>query len=105
MVHETYALRGVEVTLAGTVEARDGVLTLTAEGRRPLIELVPLGPGQKIQWDQATAGPAPVEPNEAAAYSMLIRSRRMAGAQRLTVTGPITQTEATYRIQVRLAEL
>jgi galactose oxidase len=104
LVHETYALRGVEVTVTGTIEARDGVLTLTAEGQRPAVELLPLGPGQKVQWDQAAAAPAQVEPNEAAAYSMLIRSRRLAGAQPVTVTGPITQTEAVYRMQVRLIE-
>jgi hypothetical protein len=104
LVHETYALRGVEVTVTGTVEALDGVLTLTAEGQRPAVELLPLGPGQKVQWDQAAAAPAQAEPNEAAAYSMLIRSRRMAGPQPVTVTGPITQTEAVYRMQVRLIE-
>jgi hypothetical protein len=104
LVHETYALRGVEVSVTGTVEARDGVLTLTAEGQRPAVELLPLGPGQKVQWDQAAAAPAEAEPNEVAAYSMLVRSRRMAGAQRVTVTGPITQTEAVYRMQVRLIE-
>jgi len=104
MVHDTYALRGVEVTVTGTVEALDGVLTLTAEGQRPAVELLPLGPGQKVQWDQAATAPAHVEPDEAAAYSMLIRARRMAGAQPVTVTGPITQAEAVYRLQVRLIE-
>jgi galactose oxidase len=80
LVHDTYALRGVEVTATGTVEARNGVLTLMAEGQRPAVELLPLDPGQKVQWDRIAAAPAQVEPNEAAAYSMLIRSRRMAGA-------------------------
>jgi hypothetical protein len=50
------------------------------------------------------AAPAQVEPNEAAAYSMLIRSRRMAGARPATVTGPISQTGSVYRMQVRLVE-
>ena len=31
----TYLLRGVEVTLNGTVDAREGVLVLAGEGRRP----------------------------------------------------------------------
>ncbi|MGD0938021.1 MAG: galactose oxidase-like domain-containing protein [Streptosporangiaceae bacterium] len=53
MVHQTYELRGVEVTLTGTIEARNDVLVLAGEGRRPPVELVPLDPGGKIQWDPA----------------------------------------------------
>jgi galactose oxidase len=104
MVDQAYVLRGVEVTLNGAIEARDGVLMLAAEGRRPLVELAPLDSGGKIQWDPATSGPRPIEPGEAEAYNTLTRSPGAAGARPLTVTGPLNQTGVGYRLQVRLVE-
>jgi hypothetical protein len=41
MVHQTYQLRGVEVTLTGTIEMQDDVLVLIGEGCRPPVELAP----------------------------------------------------------------
>ena len=104
MVHQTYQLRGVEVTLTGTIAARNDVFVLAGEGRRPSVELVPLDPGGKIQWDPAARGPQAAEPGEAAAYDTLTRSATVAGARPLTVTGPLHQTPAGYRLQVRLLE-
>jgi len=104
MVHQAYELRGVEVTLIGTIEARNGVFVLAGEGRRPAVQLVPLGPGSKIQRDPATQGPQAAEPGEAGAYGALARSARAAGARPLTITGPLHQTQAGYRLQVRLVE-
>jgi hypothetical protein len=104
MVHQTYELRGVEVTLTGTIEARNGVFVLDGEGRRPPVELVPLDPGGKIQRDPAAQGPQAAEPAEAGAYDTLTRSAGAAGARPLTVTGPLHQTQAGYRLQVRLVE-
>ncbi len=104
MVHQTYELRGVEVTLTGTIEARNGVFVLDGEGRRPPVELVALDPGGKIQRDPAAQGPQAAEPAEAGAYDTLTRSAGAAGARPLTVTGPLHQTQAGYRLQVRLVE-
>jgi hypothetical protein len=104
MVHQAYVLRGVEVTLTGTVEVRDGVFVLAGEGRRPPVELAPLAPGGKLQWDPAAGGPQVAEPGETAAYNTLARSPGAAGARPLTVTGPLQQTAAGYRLQVRLVE-
>jgi galactose oxidase len=104
MVHQTYALRGFEVTLNGTIETRDGVLLLAGEGRKPPVELAPLAPGGKIQWDPAASGPQPAEPGEASAYDTLARSSGATDARRLTVTGPLQQTGAGYRLQVRVVE-
>jgi galactose oxidase len=104
MVHDTYLLRGAEVTLNGTVEARDGVLVLAGEGRRPPVTLTPLGPGRKVQWDRAATSPEPLRESEAAAYSMLLRSSQRPPAGRVTVTGPLSQTQAGYLLQVRLVE-
>jgi hypothetical protein len=104
MVHQTYELRGVEVTLTGTIEARNDAFVLAGEGRRPPVELVPLDPGGKIQWDTAAQGPQAAEPAEAGAYDTLTRSAGAVGARPLTVTGPLRQTQAAYRLQVRLVE-
>jgi galactose oxidase len=104
MVHATYLLRGVEVSLTGTVEAPDGAPMLAGEGRRPPVELAPLGPGEKIQWDRAAGRPEPAGPGEAAAYDTLTRSLAATGARRLTVTGPLEQAPDGYRLQVRLVE-
>jgi hypothetical protein len=104
MVHQTYELRGVEVTLTGTIEARNDAFVLADEGRRPPVELLPLAPGGKIQWDPATRGPQAAEPGEAGAYDTLTRSAGAVGVRPLTVTGPLHQTQAGYRLQVRLVE-
>ena len=101
MVRDTYLMRGVEVSLKGTVEARDDVLVMVAEGRRPSVELAPLDPGEKIQWDRAAGRPEPVTPSEGAAYHTLTHSSQAARTQQLTVTGPLLQTEAGYRLKVR----
>ena len=103
-VHQTYELRGVEVTLTGTIEARNEVFVLAGAGRRPAVELVPLDPGGKIQWDTAAQGPQAADPAEAGAYDTLTRSAGAVGARPLTVTGPLQQTQAAYRLQVRLVE-
>jgi hypothetical protein len=104
MVDQTYELRGVEVTLTGTIEARNDVFVLAAEGRRPPVELVPLDPGAKIQWDPEARGPQAADPGEAAAYDTLIRSAGAVGSRPLTVTGPLHQTQAGYQLQVRLVD-
>ena len=104
MVHQAYELRGVEVTLTGTIEARNQVLVLAGEGRRPPVELVALDPGGKIQWDPAARGPQAADPAEAGAYGTLTRAAGAVGARPLTVTGPLHQTQAAYRLQVRLVE-
>jgi hypothetical protein len=93
------------VTLTGAVEAQDGVFVLAGDGRRPAVELVPLEPGGKIQWDPAAQAPEAVEPAEAGAYDTLTGAARDVGAKQLTVTGPLRLTGAGYQLQVRLVEL
>jgi galactose oxidase len=104
MVHQTYRLRGVEVTLTGPLEARNDVIVLAGVGRRPPVELVPLDPGGKIQWDPATQGPQAAEPSETDAYDILTRSAGAVGSRPLTVTGPLHQTPTGYQLQVRLTD-
>ena len=104
MVHQTYRLRGVEVTLTGLLEARNDVHMLAGAGRRPPVELVPLDPGGKVQWDPATQNPQAAEPRETDAYDVLTRSAGAVGSRPLTVTGPLHQTPAGYQLQVRLTD-
>ena len=104
MVRQAYQLRGVEVTLTGTIEERNDVLVLAGDGRRPPVELAPLNPQGKIQWDPAAHGPQGAEPDETGAYGELARSAGSAGARPLTVTGPLHQAQTGYRLQVRLIE-
>lgn len=104
MVQQAYNLRGVEVTLTGTIEARNDMFVLAGKDRRPPVELTPLDPEGKIQWDPAANGPQVAQPAEAGAYGRLTRLAGTGGARPLTVTGPLHQTPAGYRLQVRLFE-
>jgi hypothetical protein len=77
------------------------MLVMVAEGRRPSVERAPLDPGDKIQWDRAAARPEPVTPSESAAHNTLTHSSQAARTRQLTVTGPLLQTAAGYRLKVR----
>ncbi len=103
IVNGTYELHGVEVKLQGVIEERDGQLSLAASGRRPSVQLAPLTPTDKIQWNRLAGIPKPLEDGEALAYERLAAaSRDLADGRPVTVTGPLKQTDAGYRLQVRL---
>lgn len=104
MVHDTYLLRGVEVTLNGTVEIREGMLVLAGHGHGPPVMLAPLEPGHKVQWDRGAASGQPLPESEAAAYSLLRRSSQRPNGHRVTITGPLSQTRDGYLLHVRLAD-
>jgi len=103
IVDGRYVLRGLEVTLQGVIEERDGQLFLTASGPRPRVLLGPLAAADKIQWNRAAGVPKPLEEAEALAYERLAAaSRDLADGQQVSVTGPLKQTDAGYQLQVRL---
>jgi hypothetical protein len=103
MVNMSYVLRGVEVTLGGALEARDGELLLTGDSARPSVQLAPLAPRDKIQWDVSAGRPEPLKPSEAEAYERLAsQSKNLAHGQRVTITGPLQQTDTGYELKVRL---
>jgi galactose oxidase len=104
MVNESYLLRGVEVTLEGPVEGHDGTLVLQLDGSGRSVELAPLEGTEKIQWDRPRRQPQPVEREEAAAYDALAALALTTSPLRVTVTGPLHQTEMGYRLHVRLVE-
>jgi hypothetical protein len=100
ILNGTYVLRGVEVTLDGTVEVRDGELLLAATRERPAVRLRPIDPASKLQWDASAHAPRPLEPEEASAYSRLASSV-VETATAAVVTGPLTETPSGYELRVR----
>jgi galactose oxidase len=104
-VNGTYELRGVEVTLQGGIEEREGKLYLAGNEQRPPVELVPLAAADKIQLNRAAGAPKALEEGEALAYERLAAAaKELAHGQQVSVIGPLTQTEAGYRLHVRLFE-
>jgi galactose oxidase len=102
IVNGRYELRGVEVTLQGGIEEREGQLFLAGSGQRPPVQLAPLAAADKIQWDHAAQTPKPLDAGEALAYERLTTAfRDLADGQQVTVTGPLKQTEEGYQLQVR----
>jgi len=72
-------------------------------GDRPPVQLAPLT--EKIQWDHLAGSPKPVREHEVRAYDdLVVRYQDAAGAGPVTVTGPLTQTDGEYHLQVRLLE-
>ena len=103
MVRQTYELRGVEVTLTGTVEARNDVLVLAGKAADLQLSWSPSTP-REDPVESGSARPEAAEPDEVASYDTLTRSTGVVDARPLTVTGPLHQTQAGYRLQVRLVE-
>jgi galactose oxidase len=103
IVNGTYEMRGVEVTLQGGIEARDGQLFLAGSGQRPSVQLAPLPATDKIQWNHTIRDRKPLEGDEALAYERLAAaSRNLPDGQSVTVTGPLKQTDVGYQLHVRL---
>ena len=103
IVNGTYELRGVEVTLRGMIEKRDGDLFLAAAGRRPGVALAPLTLDVKIQWNHTHQSRKPLEPGEAAAYKELAAMfDQLPSNQQVTITGPLEEANEGYRLHVRL---
>lgn len=96
IVHGSYVLRGVEVELRGPLDAQGDLLFVAAAGQR--VQLVPLAPEDKIQWDRTAGAPRPLEPDEASAYEQLASASRDG---EVSVTGPLRQTDEGYRLEVR----
>jgi hypothetical protein len=104
IVNGTYEMRGVEVTVRGSIYQDDGQYFLTGTGRRPPVRLAPLA--EKIQWDHLARSLKPPQEQEVRAYDNLIAWHQEAGdAEPVTVTGPLTQTDGEYHLHVRLLEV
>jgi galactose oxidase len=101
VANESYVLRGIEVTLTGTVESRGDELFLGAGDGRRSVRLAPLDPADKVQWDRPSRAPQPVSPEEAAARARLVTEAAQADAGPVTVTGPLRQAGADFTLEVR----
>ena len=92
----SYAFRGIELTVDGTVERRgDEVVLLSAY--RPPIRLHPLEPGEELAWDLTERRPRPATDEERAAYTRL--ADRI--GHTVQVTGPATKSGADWSLAVR----
>jgi hypothetical protein len=106
----SYAVRGIEVTLTGSLEQSDGQIWLSATADRPAVRLAPIDPGNKVQWDFATKAPLPLASEEASAYARLLQAfagraapaaNAVAGTVTGTVTGPLLKGEHGFHVEVR----
>lgn len=95
----SYAFRGIELTLDGTIEQRAGQLLLV--GRYPTgIRLRPLRSGDELAWDLATRRPRPATAAERDAHR---RATHMVGTA-ARVTGPATVRDGQWTLAVRVVE-
>lgn len=63
-------------------------------------------PGQRFQRDVSAGRPEPLKPGEAEAYERLAaQSKNLAHGQRVTITGPLQQTDPGYELKVRLFKI
>jgi len=102
VANDSYVLRGVEVTLRGTVTASHGLLVLEGNDTRPDIVLAPLEATHKVQWDIVSRASWPMTPDEADAYERL--SALVAGTAEgaaVEATGPLKKNGDEYYLEVR----
>jgi hypothetical protein len=103
VVNQSYRLRGVEMSLTGTVSAQGGGLVLDAAGLRPPVQLVAMVAADKIQWDNAAGAPKALDPQEAGAFASLsAQVANPTSRTAVTVTGPLKETAAGFQLEVRL---
>jgi galactose oxidase len=103
IANASYSLRGIELTLSGTIEEIDGLLRLLGNQTRPSVLLSPLDAANKVQWDFATKANWPLEPDEANAYARLnqiLRDLKRRDSS-ITVTGTLLKNESGFFLEVR----
>lgn len=102
IVNGTYEMRGVEVTLKGSITMEGDRLILERRGDRPTLFLTPIQAYEKVQWNHRERERKPLEPSEAGAYATLVAAVAALAPERdVTLTGPLKRLEAGYELQVR----
>jgi hypothetical protein len=99
LVGESYIFRGVELTIEGTVEVKEGKLFLQSEAFPKALALGPLE--HKLQWNylkSAARGPEDVE--RSAFQQLQAEGKRSAGGVKVRVTGPF-RTSPNAILEVR----
>jgi galactose oxidase len=103
IVNGRYEWRGVEMTLTGVVEGRDGSLSLAGSENGPAVRLARLTAAERIQFDTSAPVLQPLQAGEARAYDNLAAAvKTMPAGQHVTVTGPLDETSSGYVLHVRL---
>ena len=96
----SYTFRGVEVTLAGRVQADNGQLFLAGTDQRPAVRLAQMGEGDLVQ--RRTAGDGnqqKLTDEERRAYSEVRRLEQNPSVGRLSVTGPLIKDSDGYTLK------
>jgi galactose oxidase len=102
----SYDFRGVEVTIAGSLLKRDGILQLTGPSFDAPVELRSLEQGVKLQWDYHARKVKDLTSDERDAYRELeTRYQDLGGGDgSIRVTGPLTKTDTGWILYVRKFE-
>jgi galactose oxidase len=100
-VDDAYTFRGVEVTIKGLVDEKDGRLTVRAPGLQEVVTLGPLQ--QKLQWNFKKRSFRQPEPDERDAHRDLVLKKKTAHGKAFSVevTGPIRRTDQGVVLEVR----
>ncbi len=103
MSNGSHVFRGVEVTVTGLIETREGgSLVMDGNDTRPPLLLAPMDAADKIQWDVAAGVPKPLDALEADASLRLLEAVQKAGGSlQSTVTGPLRKSGDVYVLEVR----
>jgi galactose oxidase len=102
----SYVMRGIEVTVTGTVTDHLAKLTLAGTATRPDLVLAPLQASDKIQWDITTRANMPMTADEESAFARLSSAlaKEPAGAT-VQVIGPLKKDGAAFFLEVREFEV
>jgi hypothetical protein len=97
---KSYVLRGIEISLAGSLRRSNGQLELAAG--RAVVKLGPLNPANIVQWNRQERAPQAASPTEIAAYTSLSAHGGLASDDEpLIVTGPLLRVEEETTLEVR----
>jgi len=98
----SYLFRGVEVSIAGTIEQRASDMVMLGTEDRPPVLLAPLQAADKIQWNHKAGVVQPLQEGEQLAYQWLVDQMQGGSAPFVaTVTGPLRKGERGYVLYVR----
>ena len=104
VVNGSYRLRGVEVTLSGSIAVHDHGVFLELDGTAgpPQLRLGPIQPEDNVRLNSARTGPRPLEPDEAGAYqAFLIDLAESPDHRHATITGTLREGDSGLELAVR----
>ncbi len=98
LVGKQYIFRGIELTMEGDVEVKDGSVFLKSDHLPKPLLLKPLQ--NKLQWNFAKQHARGAEKEEAEAYQQL-QTAAQNGPLRIKITGPLQFTATDSALEVR----